>query len=499
MWGGKASELYTTRPESPESRSLGLKNAGILSISSSGEMAIVSPCTVNWGGCVGTLAQVPLGGGAPRELLPKVLDAEWSRDGKALAVVRFEGTQCRLEYPIGKLLYETSGTAGGIRFSPKGDLIAFAENPIIKDPGGSVCVVDMTGKKRTLTTGWKNLTGVAWSATGDELWFGATKAGNNSAIHAVTLSGKERMILEVPSTLALSDISRDGRRVLLLRASPRAALLGLTPGSSKEQDLSWFDYSTAADLSVDGKSLLFYESGDAAKGIPMAYLRKTPDSDPVRLGEGKPLALSPDQKWALVVQQTQPPQLVLLPTGSGEQKSLPRGAISEHKSAGWFPDSSRIFFDGTEAGHRPRTYVQDIAGGEPRPITSEGIEGVLLSPDGKLIAAIDRYGEQYLCPVDGGEPKAIDGYEENDSLLQWSADGRSLFLRAAGDEVLRIYKLDLASGRRELWKELRPPDPTGLIGIGESFGETRLTPDGRSYVYTSWTMTSELYIVEGLK
>jgi len=287
--------------------------------------------------------------------------------------------------------------------------------------------------------------------------------------------------------------------VLVGRSTVRAALMTLTTGSSKEHDLAWFDYASAADLSADGKTLLFYEWGDAVKGIHTVYLRRTDGSDPVRLGEGKPLALSPDGKWALVVQQAQPPQLVLLPTGPGEQKSLPRGAISEYKSAGWFPDGRKIYFTGTEAGHRLRTYVQDIGGGEPRPVTDEGMEGGLLSPDGKLIAAVDRFREFYLCPVEGGEPRAIDGYEEGDGLLQWSVDGRSLFLRGGGDLVLKIYKLDLASGRRELWKELTPPDPAGLIDIGSSIGEVRITPDGKFYVYTSWTIPGELYLVEGLK
>ena len=125
--------------------------------------------------------------------------------------------------------------------------------------------------------------------------------------------------------------------------------------------------------------------------------------------------------------------------------------------------------------------------------------GTLLSPDGKFIAAFGRYSEYYLCPVEGGEPRTIEGFLDDDILLQWSADGRSLFVRGAGDLVLKIYKLDLTSGRRELWKELTPPDPAPLVSIGEDQGQVRITPDGKSYVYTCWTFPSELYMVEGLK
>src|SRR2546425_6665384 len=125
------------------------------------------------------------------------------------------------------------------------------------------------------------------------------------------------------------------------------------------------------------------------------------------------------------------------------------------------------FFSGAEAGHRLRSYVQDLDGGLPRPLTEEGKVGTLLSPDGKLIAAFDRYNEYYLCPVGGGEPRPVEGLEDGDGLLEWSADGHSLFVRAAAELVLKIYKLDLASGRRELWKELKPADTEALIAIGE--------------------------------
>ena len=188
------------------------------------------------------------------------------------------------------------------------------------------------------------------------------------------------------------------------------------------------------------------------------YLRKTDGSDAVRLGEGKALALSPDGKWALALQGTSPPQLLLLPTGPGEQKPLPRGGINEYYWASWFPDGRRIVFAGAEAGHRPRSYIQDVEGGAPRPVTAEGMVAVLLSPDGKLIAAYGPYGESFLCPVDGGKPRSIPGLAEGEVPLQWSADGRSLHVRGPGDFAVKVYRLDLSTGRREFWKELAPSD-----------------------------------------
>ncbi len=501
-WSGSPVEVFTTRPESPESRSLGLRGAGVFAVSPSGEIAVAVGCTMNWGTCIGTLARVPPTGGAPREVLEHVHEADWSPDGQNLLAAQLAGGKDRLQYPIGRVLYEAPGWITFPRMSPKGDLIAFCDHPILGDISGSVSVMDLTGKKKALSSGWKAVQGLAWSPSGDEVWFTGSRTGKGGGLglYAVTLSGTERPVSLSPSALRIEDISRDGKRVLVMRGTPRAAMISLTPGVSKEHDLAWFDYSTAADLSPDGRTLLFYEWGDGVKGNSTVYLRKTDGSDAVQLGQGKPLALSPDGKWALTLQQTSPPQLALLPTGPGEQKLLPRGSISEYYDwAAWSPDHRQIFFAAAEAGHRPRTYVQEMDGGPPRPVTAEGMVGTLLSPDGKLIAAIDRYLEYYLCPVNGGEPRAIEGLAEGDVVLQWTADGRSLFVRGAGDLVLRIFKFDLGTGHREAWKELRPPDPAPVIGIGVDPGQVRLTPDGKYYVYTSWTFPSELYLAEGLK
>jgi WD40 repeat protein len=388
-----------------------------------------------------------------------------------------------------------------VRVSPRGDLIAFLDHPILGDRSGSVSVVDRAGKKRDLATGWKFASSLAWSAGGDEVWISGSRVDmGSSGLYAVTLSGLERTVLP-PSgdAIYLSDISRDGQRVLLFRGIGRAVMVGLAPGDLKERDLSWFDLSTAADLSSDGKTVLFYEWGGAV-GNFTAYLRKTSGSDPVRLGEGKPLALSPDGKWALALQQSSPPQLVLLPTGPGERKLLPRGPIGQFMHwAAWSSDGGRIFFSAEEPGHRKRTYIQDIQGGLPEPITPDGMAGILLSPDGKQMVTAGRYGEYYVYPLGGGESQPLNGYDDSDVPIQWSRDKRSIFLRGAGDKELKIYKLDLSSGRREFWKALIPPYPAGIIDLASDPGQVRLTPDGKSYVYTYSTFVSELYLAEGLK
>jgi Tol biopolymer transport system component len=501
-WVGRPTELYTTRTENPQSGSLGLTGAGILSISSAGELAVVLGCRLNWGECFGTLARVPLTGGAPREILEDVMTADWAPDAKTLAAVQFSGGAYQLQYPIGTTLYEAAGWMTFARVSPDGELVAFLEHPILGDLSGSVSLVDRAGNKRELSSGWKALRGLAWSADGGELWFTGSRVGKGGSLglHAVTLNGAERAVLSAAGTLKLLDISRDGRRVLLMRGTQRGGIVSFGPDDSNERDLSWFDYSTVADLSPDGRTLLFYEWGEGVGGTLTVFLRKTDGSDAVRLGEGRPLSLSPDGRWAVAVQETSPPQLLVLPTGAGEARTLPRGVVTDYIDwAAWSPDGRRIFFAGQDSDQRKRTYVQDIEGGDPRPVTPDGMVGVLLSPDARRIVTADRYGEYYVCPIDEGEPVPIEGYLDGDVLLQWGADGRALFVREAGNLELKIYKLDLATGSRELWKELSPPDRAALIDIGSNPGEVRLTPDGRSYAYTYWTFPGELYLVEGLR
>src|SRR5262249_20494753 len=291
----------------------GVKNAGIWAVSSSRELAIAYPCHMNWGDCIGTLAQLPLGSGEPREVLERVSSADWRKDGKSLVVAQFLARRGRIvQLPGESVLYESAGWITGIRVSPDGNRIAFIDHPILGDASGSVCLLEPGGKAKVLSGGWKFLQGLAWRPDSDEIWFTGSKEGRglSTSLFSVTMSGAEaRLVFSAPSALLIDDISRDGRRVLMRRVVPRGTMIGLAPGESKERDLSRFDFSTVADLSADGKTLLFYEWGAADKGKHIAYLRATDGSNPKLLGEGKPLALSPTHQWALARQQTIPPQL----------------------------------------------------------------------------------------------------------------------------------------------------------------------------------------------
>ena len=369
-WQGNPVEVFTARPESSESRALGMSHTQLMSVSSSGEMAVLlDNHPIGTWVSVGTLARAPLAGGAPREVVDQVQWADWGPDGNNVAIVRDVGGRNRLEYPPGKVLYETGGWIGHVRLSPKGDYIAFLDHPIQGDDSGSVAVVDLSGKKKTLSDGWYSSQGLAWSPDGDEVWFTGNKSGIDRALYAVSLDGKERLVARMPGTLMLLDIWKDGR-LLLNRASWRRELTAVADG--KERDLTWLDYSYPADISADGKTLLFDEEGGGGSlaygksgGLSYAvYLRKTDGSPAVLLGEGAAIALSPDEKWVIAQTQQSPAQLNLLPTKAGTAMPLTHDAIN-HAWARWFPDGKRVLFSGNEPDRGVRLYVQDVTGGTP--------------------------------------------------------------------------------------------------------------------------------------
>jgi Tol biopolymer transport system component len=495
-WEGNPIEILATRPESPESRLLGLSGAEILAMSSTGEMAVsLNRRLVGAYIGIGTLARVPLAGGGPREILNQVQWADWSPDGKNLAVVRDVEGRNRLEYPIGKVLYEAGGWISHPRISPQGDQIAFIEHPLQGDDGGLVAVVDLSGNKRTLSTRSVSAQGLAWSPAEDEIWYTGAKAGASRALYAVNLSGRERLIARMPGTLTLQDIRKDGR-VLLTRESWRRELMGLPPGADKEHNLSWLDYSYPAAISDDGKTLLFDEEGEAGGWTYSVYLRKTDGSPAVRLGEGLAVALSPDENWALSSPLGSPAQLVLLATKAGEPKQLTHDEIN-HSWARWLPDGKRFVFSGNEPERGVRLYLQDLVGAKPQAISPEGVNALqfAVSPDGKFVAGVGPDQKGYLYPISGGEPRSIPGFAPGELPITWTTDSRSLYVYRSGELPARVYRLEVESGRRTLWKQLMPSDSAGVNHIGPVL----LTPDGTSYVYGYHRTLSDLYLVDGLQ
>ena len=487
---GNTPQIFMVRPEYPEPQPIGPKDTQLLAVSSKGELAVLLNARYVWYGLfTGTLARMPLGGGAPREVQEGVRQADWSPDGSQLAIIREAGGKDRLEYPIGNVLREVSGYMSDLRFSPRGDRIAYFEHPRKWDDRGSVNIVDLAGHNTVLSDGYWSERGLAWSPSGDEILFSASLSGGSFIVYGVTPSGNRRVAYQSPGGLNIQDVSRDGRW-LASRLDFRYAAMVHTPTDAQDRDLSWLNTSHARAISQDGKTLLFAET--ALSSNYAVCLRQTNGSPVVRLGEGWPADLSADGKWVLAVVQSQPPQLVIYPTGPGESQQLLRGNIENYTSAQWFRDGKSVLFCGNEHGKGTRFYVQDVSGGTPRPVSPEGTRDGRLSADGNLVLARGPEGKYSLYPLAGGDPRPVSGLTDTDILAQWSPDGRSVLAYRRAEVPCRLDRVDLATGHRTLFKEFAPTDRTGLLSMRELF----VTDDLHSLAYTAYYQVSSLFVSE---
>lgn len=427
--------------------------------------------------------------------------ADWTADGSELAAVRQVSGKFRIEFPLGKVLYESpGGWLASVRVSPRGDALAFLEYTLGGEDTGNVVVLDRNGKQIVRSELFWSAEGLAWSPRGDEVWFGATRDQQlANEVHALSLSGKDRVVLRLPGILRLHDVSRDGQ-LLVSKEAWRGAISFRGQGEQRERDLSWLDYSILTDLSRDGADVAFSEEGEAAGHKWFSYIRKTDGSPAVKLGIwGRPV-FSPDKKWVLAGKSPGvADRLVLFPTGVGEIRTLPN-VTQRYTSPGWMPGGNQVVFAGND-GHVWRIYTQDLNGGKPQAVTPpvliepERFESNLISPDGKLVFARDLEGKAWLYPVAGRPPRAIQGIATDDVWINWSIDGLSAYTFRWGEIPARIFRLDLARGMKRPVAEIAPGDRVGLSAIVT----VRVTPDGKSYAYTYERVLSELYLVSGVK
>ena len=502
QWEGRRPELFETRIENPESRSMGLPSAEILSISSRGEMAILllPPWAVSLRPphndltvrdprlLFGTLAVVPLRGGMPREVLEDAIYADWSPDGRALAAIHWKDGENRLDYPIGKMLRRDSGWMNDVRVSRRSDRLLFT------DSGESLWVCDLAGAARNLE---RDAPSAAWSPVTDEIWYGRVDRGTTE-IRAVTPRGRDRLVAPLAGDFTLLDIAAEGR-ALLGRVVESAEVFGSFPGEARDRNLSNFDRSMLCAVSGSGDEVVFEELGMAG-GLkqPVLYLRRSDGSPPKRLGEYGGGPLSPDGKYVLGGAND---GLVLVPTGPGQSVPIAVPGLWCCGVSGFFPDGKSIFFVAEEPDRPKRVWVQDLATGKRRAVTPEGVRRPALSADGRTFCAVDGAGSWNLYPVDSGEPQKVVGLSRGEEPFDWTHDGRLLYVRGsdepspAGSVSARVFRLDPWTGRRELWKEIPPISPT----TGGGIGTIAFSDDGKVCIYTHHRYSSDLFLAEGLR
>jgi Tol biopolymer transport system component len=489
---GNTPHLFVIRPENPLPQPFGDPGTHLLSVSSKGEMAVLTGASfLGHRLFIGTLARMPLGGSAPREVLEDVREADWTPDGSELAIIRDVAGKDQLEFPIGNVLYECGGYLSDLHFSPRGDRIAFFEHPSRFDDRGSVNIVDLHGKKAMLSDGYWGEEGIAWKPDGREILFSASLSGVTWTVYAVTPTGKRRVALQSAGGQTIHDVNAQGRW-LTTRDEQSWRVIAHTPAWQGDRDLSWLDSSLFPRLSQDARMVVFTEQGTIGGNNYAVCLRKIDGGEVARLGDGLSWDLTADGKKALAMVPS-PPQIVVYPTGAGEPQHLDRGGLENYSLFGrWFPGGDSILFQANEPGRASRCFVQRLAGGPPRGVTPEGTRAGVLSRDGTFVLAKGPDGKHTRYPLTGGEPRPVPWLTDEDNLICTSSDGRSVLSARSSEVPSRVERIDLESGSRTRLMEVGPEDRAGLLGIFP----TSISDDERSYAYWTWSLRSTLFTVD---
>lgn len=121
--------------------------------------------------------------------------------------------------------------------------------------------------------------------------------------------------------------------------------------------------------------------------------------------------------------------------------------------------------------------------------------GISISPDSRLVIALDAQHQRSFYPIEGGAPQPISGLESEDEIIGWSSDGHSIYLAHSQEMPISVFRFDPSTRRRDLLKEITPTDLAGIFWLNSVL----MTPDGKGYVYSIRRVLSDLFVVEGLK
>jgi hypothetical protein len=471
-------------------RGIGPEGTTLLSVSDEGELAVLTDAEYrNHRVLKGTLARMSIDG-APRPLIEDVRDADWG-PGDELAIVRRVGGLDRLEYPIGNVLYETSGYISDPRISPDGKQVAFNDHQWWLDDRGWLKMVDETRQVTTLTKEFWAIQGVVWTPDGSKILFAGADGGFGLKPMVVSLSdARVRPFLAVSSSTTIFDLDDSGH---LLALSNRFSygVMAHPKESSEGIDLSWLDASWGPTLAPDNRTLLFT---NGLGGSNYTVVMRTIDRSPLTtMGEGGLLELSPDGAW-VTAQIATPPSLAVYPVGTGVEKQLDPGPIVQFHSAFWFPDSEHILIVGNEDGGPVRCYRQSISGGAPEVLTIEGaVDFVRLTLDGTAVLGLAQDQGYYLFPLDGGPPRPLPGLQTGDEIQAWNRDGSAVYVTENRKVPQTLVRVDLKTQERVADFTFGPEREPGMLWLRIN-GPVFDPANGYSYGYMK--SLSKLFVVE---
>ena len=492
-WNGGAKQLYSQRSNSLQATSLNV-DADVLGIADNGEMAVILKRRFlgTWLQR-GTLARMPLEGGAPRPILEDVYEADITRDGKDFAVVRQQGGKQRLEFPIGKVLFETSGWITDVRVSPDASHVAFVDHPLVPDDRGAIALADRRGGIRRLTPYYSTGRSVCWTPDGKELWYTASLTGEESGMYAVTPEGKNRVVLRSPTELVIQDISPSGKVLL------ESVRYQIEMGVKRSGDSTPHDLANSVDMgsiSPNGQWIVFniFQGADY-----QAYVRKTDATAAVKLGDGYGAGITWDGSLVAAAQIAQPNKIYLYPTGAGEQRVIDLGELSAafgtwENDLTFSRDGRWAVFSAFDSKQQVRDYLMDMRDSKFRPVTPVGTRAGKLSPDGTHIVTLDVAAEKYvLVEVDSGKVSGISGLDKEDEVLGWNLDG-SMVITWNQELPARISTIDVASGHRHVVQTVAP-----LSMLGSMYARMVTSADGKTAAYRHRRGLYAIYTADGLR
>lgn len=478
----QARQIYVNNGVSPEARALGFAGASIFSVSRQGQLALYE-----YGGTMptsgGRLTKVPMNGGTPVMVDDNIMAADWHPDGQQLALVRVANGQSTLEFPAGNVLFRTAGWISGVRFNADGKKIAFVDHPVRHDDAGWIKTVTVEGAVETLGEKWLAVYGVAWHPNG-EVWFAATRDGSPRSLWAAP----SRVVGRFPGVVSLRDISSSGA-VLLSRDQRRLE------SYANGRDVTWFDWTRAVDIANDG-SLLFDESGEAVGTRGVAFVRKPDVAEAARLAEGwLAQGFSPDMRHALTLSFDNRRKLRLYPLSGGQPVDLNETGL-EYQWARFFPEGNSLLALASEPSSGLRLFRVSLTGQGATPLSAPGmVRYAAIAPDSKRVAYLTAAGKLMELAL-GGETREIYSAEPL-APVQWSRDGKRLYVQHVKTTSLpaRISKFDPATGRLEPWKEIAPPDATGV----DLITRVLISGDESQLVFSARRVQSELFTAIGLR
>lgn len=494
---GGPEDTYVLREDYPEPVSAGLKGALLEAISPQGQMAVlVNPQYFAHQSWLGTLATTPMGGSAPREIKENVSEVDWAPDGKQMAIIDLPNEEWRLQYPIGKILWQGVNWISDVRVSPDGKNVAYFRHPPNVDDRGDVMVVDENAKPRVLSGDWESLAGLTWDPSGKEVWFSASQTAQEYCIHAVTLSGKERTTHCGAAPTIIQDFSASGRALVMARQG-RVSMAVIEHGATEEKDLTWLDFAYNPRISRDGSEVLFTDQTGQSGVQYSVYVRNRDGSPAVRIGEnGFGADITPDGKFALLVKADDPQmRLQIVPVGTGEKKVLHWDGI-QPIWAEWFPDGEHILLyasdpPGTPAG----MYITDTKGATPKLILQRAFGRAGVSPDGAWVAC-EQDGKRFIQSTTSGESKQLPQLSPGQRPIAWGSDRDHIFVQKNESYGVNLARVDLKTGKQEPWQTIKAKDQVGLRPMGNPVA---ITPDGKWMVYAYTNELDQLYVSDGLK